>query len=99
MFKYQQFEDRKSDAIKPKALKRPYVDKYDNKERQGLDKYQNSSGRYIPLSSCLQKELNRLTDLSKRIKSLNHLICISKLSYQIITNFLLEFLDKEGLKA
>ena len=56
--KRQQFEDSESDAMELKALKRPRVDAHDNKERQGLDKYQGKGGRYIPLSSLPQKESN-----------------------------------------
>ncbi len=60
---------------------------HDNEEGQSLDKYESESEgkdiRYIlfpfiaPLP--LQKESNRPTDMDKGIKSLNHLIYISKI--------------------
>ena len=74
------------------------MDENDKKEGQGSDKYQGSSARYVFLSPCLQKESNRLTDLCEKTKSLNHLVWIPKLPYQIIANFVLEFLDGEGSK-
>lgn len=53
VLKRQQFKDSKSDAIKPKASKCIYMDKHNNEERQGLDKYQDSGSdsgnRYISL--------------------------------------------------
>lgn len=62
---------------------------HDNKIGQDLDKYEGKSKdkgvRYIlflfaDLFSPFQKELNCPTDLGKRIKNLNHLIGISKIS-------------------
>lgn len=60
------------------------MDVYDDKKEQGLDEYKGESDRYISLSfntiyrpPC--KESNRLTDLGKGIRSLNHLIYIPKI--------------------
>lgn len=62
----------------------------DNKEKQSLDKYEDENKKkYIkyvlfPFVTSLllpQKESNRSTDMSKGTKSLNHLVCISKIGY------------------
>ena len=97
--KRQQFEDSESDAIEPRASKRPRVDAHNNKKWQGLDEYQGKGGRYIPLPPLPQKESNRPINLAEGTRSLNHLVCIPKLPYQIIANFALEFSGGEGSKA
>ena len=74
MLKRQRFKDSKSDARKGRASKRPRVDEHDNKEGQRSDKYQDKSARYVPLPPYPQKESNRITDLGKGTKSLNHLV-------------------------
>ena len=99
MLKRQRFKDNESDTIEPRVSKRPRVDEYDNEEVQGLDEYQSKGGRYVLLLPCPQKESNHLTDLGEVIRSLNHLVCISKLPYQIIANFVLEFPGGKGSKA
>ena len=105
MLKRQRFEDSERNATELRASKRPCIDENDNKEGQGSNKYQDrnkyqgSDGRYVPLPLRLQKELNHSTDLGKETKSLNYLVCIQKLPYQIIANFMLEFPGREGSKA
>ena len=81
MLKCHRFKDSGSDVTEPKASKREQMDKHDNEEGQGLDEYQGKDDRYVPLPPCSQKESNRLTHLGKRIKSLNHLVCIPKLPH------------------
>lgn len=72
---------------------------HDNEEEQSSDKYQDSGDKYIPLPLHPQKESNRLTDLGEATRSLNYLVCIPKLPYQIIANFMLEFQGRKGSKA
>lgn len=88
MLKYQQFENGKSDIIKPKISKRQHINKHDNEERNGLDEYEDEIKyiRYVPppfiaLSPLSQKESNRPLDLGKETKSLNHLVYIPKICY------------------
>lgn len=86
MLKRQRFKDSKSDKIALKVEKCQRLNEYNNKEGQGLDKYdgEGEGDRYIffafiTLIPLFQKELNRLSDLSKRPRSLNHLVCIPKI--------------------
>lgn len=99
MLNYQQFKYSKSDATELKASKCPCINEHDNEEGQGLDKYQAKDGRYIFFHLCPPKKSNRLTNLGKKSRSLNYLIYIQKLLYQIIAYWILEFLNREGLKA
>lgn len=48
---------------------------------QSSDKYQNKDDRYVFLFCCFQKKSNRLTDLGKGNKSLNHIVYMLKLFY------------------
>lgn len=99
VFKCQQFEDTDSDVTEPSALKRLRMDEHDNEEGQSSDKYQDKSGRYVRLLPRPRKESNRLTDLGEGIRSLNHLVCIPKLSHPIIANLMFEFPGRGGSKA
>lgn len=99
MLKYQQFEGSISNATKLRALKCPCINKYNNKEGQNSNKYQNSGSRYVFLLSHLQKKSNRLTNLDKGRKGLNQLVYISKFPYQIIANFVLKFPTEESSKT
>lgn len=45
------------------------------------------------------KRKKLLKKFNKKIKSLNHLVYISKLVYQKIANFILKFLGRRDLKA
>lgn len=51
MLKHQQFEDRRSDKIKPRGSKRQCLDKHDNKENNGLDenKSEIKDAKYVLL--------------------------------------------------
>ena len=42
------------------------MDKYDNKKRQDLEKYESKCGRYVPFFLYSQKESNRPIDLGKK---------------------------------
>lgn len=74
VLKCQQFKNNESDATKSKSSKRPKVDVYENKKRQGSDVYQSKSSRYIPLLFLPQKELNCSTNLGEGIRSINYLV-------------------------
>lgn len=41
MLKHQQFEDSESDETESRVSKYQQLDEYDNKERQGFNKYEN----------------------------------------------------------
>ena len=87
VLKYQQFEDNRSDKTKLKDSKCQRLDAYDNKEGENLDKLEGKDKGegedigYTPLPfiALLQKESNRLTDISEGINSLNHLVYILKI--------------------
>ena len=85
MLKCQRFEDNGSDKMEPRGLKRQQLDLRDDKEEEGLDKFEGKGeGKgigYIPFFFIVffQKESNCLTDMGKGIKSLNYLICIPKI--------------------
>lgn len=99
VLKRQELMDDVNDTTNQGASKQLYVYEYNNKERQDLDRYKGKGGKYVLISSCLHKESNRLTDLSKERKSLINFIYIPKLSYLIIAKFLLEISSKRGLKV
>ena len=92
VLKRQQFKNSESDKAKPRDSKYQWFYIYDNKMKKGLDEFQSKDKgkniQYIlfPFIAFLQKESNRLTDIDKRIKSLNPLICIPKigLSYNCL---------------
>lgn len=65
---------------------------YDDKKGQDLDKYEDEGEEkeknveyilfpFVAAFSPSQKESNRLINMGKRTKSLNHLICIPKFYY------------------
>ncbi len=82
LLKRQLFDNSDSEERASRVYKRPRIDESDD-EVQDLDNYEGKIDRYIPLppdppSPPPQKESNRLSDLDEGIKSLTHLICISK---------------------
>ena len=88
MLKRLQFNNSKGDKTAQRVEKCRRLDERDNKEGYSLDKYKGviESARYvlspfIALPPLSQKESNRPSDLGKRTKSLNHLVCISKICY------------------
>ena len=80
MLKHQQFKNTKSDKTEPKGSKRWQLDLRDNKERKSLNKFKDKGDRknigYILFLFIIspQKKSNCLTNMGKRIKSLNYLI-------------------------
>ena len=106
VLKCQQFEESGIDETEPKGSKCQHLDNCDNKKRNSLNKNEGEieSARYVsppfvPLPPLPQKVSNRPSDLGKGTKSLNHLVCISKICYSRNANFALEFLGKGGSKA
>ena len=60
---------------------------YDNKERESLDKFEGKSKGedigyvFFSFIALSKKELNSLTNMGKKIKSLNHLVYIPKIGW------------------
>ena len=85
VLKRQQFKDGGSDEMDPRGSKCQRLDLRDNEEEEGLDKFESEGKEknigYVPLSfiALPQKESNRLTDMGKGTRSLNHLVCILKI--------------------
>lgn len=75
------------------------MDVYNNEEGQRLDEYQDKADKYIQLFLFSQKKSNRPTNSGKVTRNLNHFLCIAKLLYQIISNFVLEIRGGKNLKA
>ena len=73
--------------MEPRVSKCQRVIMDNNEEGQSLGKYEDKNERrdvrYVPLPfvapSSPRKESNRPTDICEEIKSLNHLVCISKI--------------------
>lgn len=87
------------------VLKRQRWNEDDNKEQQNLNKYKsnNYDNRYVFLPLTIlppssQKESNCLSDLSKKTRSLTHLVYILKIAIQRSVNFALEFPGRKGSK-
>ena len=114
ILKRQRFGDSGSDKMELRGSKYQHLDERDNKEGNGLDNKEGKDldkdedeiegdgyvpPPFIPLPFLFQKVSNRLSDLSKRIKSLKHIICISKICYLRYTNFALEFPGKRSSKT
>lgn len=109
VFKRRRFEDSKNDVTELRLSKCKLVDEHDNeKENSSLDKYkiEIESTRYvfslfIALFLLLPKDLNRLSKLHKRKKSLNHLIYILKICYleKCYIYFASEFSGRRDLKS
>lgn len=83
MLKRQWFDD--SENKKTVSKKCQHFNKHDNEKMQDLNKNETEveGNRYIFFSFLIlflffQKELNNLSDLSKKIKNPTHLIYISK---------------------
>lgn len=88
ILKRQQFKDSRSDKTEPRGSKYQRLDKRDNKEENGLDEDEGKikSAKYVSppfifLSLLFQKVSNCLSNLGKRIRSLNYLIYIPKVCY------------------
>ena len=106
VLKQQQFEDSGSDKRKPKRSKPQRLDECDNEEKNGLDEDEDEieDTRYALLLCVFffplpQKVSNRPSDLDEGTRSLNHLVCISKICYLRSAKFALEFPDRRGLKT
>ena len=106
LLKRQQFKKSGSDETKSKKSKCQRLDEYDNEEGNSLDADEGEieSARYVlppfvSLLLLLQKMSNRPSNLGKKIRNLNHLVCISKICYLKIANFAFEFPGRGGLKA
>ena len=100
------FEESGSNKTEPKESKRQRLDENDNEEGNSLDKDKDEieSVIYVPppfvsLSLFLQKVSNHPSTLGEGTRSLNHLVCISKICYSRRANFALEFPGREGSKA
>lgn len=74
MLERQQFKDSGSDVTESKISKRRHVNPNDNEKEQDLGEYDNKDDRYSFFFLFSQKVSNRLTNLGKEIKSLNHLV-------------------------
>lgn len=77
-----------SDKTKARKTKRHRLDNRDNKGENDLDKDESEindagyvSSLFISFFLLFWKKKNRLTDLSKKRKSLNYLVYIPKISY------------------
>lgn len=88
MLKRLQFNNSEGDKTAQRVEQCRRLDERDNKEGYSLDKYKGEieSARYvlspfIALPPLSKKESNRPSDLGKRTKSLNPLVCISKICY------------------
>ena len=106
VLKRQQFKNSGNDETELKRSKHQCLNKRDNEERNSLDKDKSEieGARYVLFAFVFllflpQKVSNRLSDLDKGTKSLNHLVCISKICYLRSTNFALEFLSRRDLKS
>lgn len=102
MLKRQLCDNSNSERKAPRVYKRLPIDENDNEE-QNLVKYESKINGYVffpPTAPSLlpPKELNRQSNLNKGIRSLTHLVCISKTASQRITNFASVFLDRGVLK-
>ncbi len=84
----EQFENSVSKKTKPRVSKCQCMGMHDDEKGQSLDKYDGKGEgkdiRYVPFPfiaplSLPQKESNRPTDISKGIRSLNHLVYIPKI--------------------
>lgn len=88
VLKHRQFKNSESDKIESRYSKHQQLDVHNNQERKSLDKLEfENKGENITYISFLfdanpppQKELSCLTEINKESKSLNHLICILKIS-------------------
>ena len=85
VLKHQRFENSRSDKMELRGSKRQQLDLHDDEKGEGLDKFEDEGKRkgigYVPLLFVTppQKELNRLTDMDKETRSLNHFVCIPKI--------------------
>ncbi len=85
MLKCQRFKDSGSDKTELRGSKCQQLDLHDNEEEEGLDKFkdegegENIGYVSLPFIAPPQKESNYLIDIGKGIRSLNHLVCISKI--------------------
>ncbi len=85
VLKHQRFEDSGRYVTEPRGSKCQRLDVRNDEEGEGLNEFEGEGERedirYVPLPlvAPLQKESNRPTDMSKGTRSLNHLVCISKI--------------------
>ena len=85
VLKRQRFENSRSDKMELRGLKRQRLDLRNNEEEKSLDEFEGEGeGKGIgyvpfPFIAPLQKESNRPTNMGKRTKTLNQLICILKI--------------------
>ncbi len=85
VLKRQQFQYSKSEETEPRVSKRQRVGVHNNEEGLSLDEYEDEKEdiRYVSLPFVTflppRKESNRPTDMGEEIRSLNHLVCISKI--------------------
>ncbi len=72
--------------MEPRGLKRQRLDAREDEEGEGLDEFEGEGeGKdigYVPLPfvALSQNGSNRPTDIGEGTKSLNHLVCIPKIS-------------------
>ncbi len=84
VFKRQRFEDSESDKTESRGLKHERLDLHDDEKGEGLDEFESEGKEkdigYVPLPFVAppRKKSNRLTDIGKGTRSLNHLVCIPK---------------------
>ena len=85
VLKCQRFKDSGSDKIELRGLKWQRLDLRDNEEEEGLDGFEDEDEEedigyvFFPFVNPPQKESNHPTNVDEGIKSLNHLVCISKI--------------------
>ncbi len=68
--------------MEPRGLKRQRLDARDDEEGEGLDEFEGEDIGYVPLPfvAPLRNGSNRPTDMGEGTRSLNHLVCIQKIS-------------------
>lgn len=88
MLKRQQSKDNESDETESSVSKCQRLDVYNDKKRQGLDKYKSEGEGKIHIHFLYMayllpppKESNLLINLVEETRSLNHLIYIIKICY------------------
>ncbi len=85
VLKRQRFENSRSNMTEPRGSKRQRLDVRDDEEGEGLDEFESEGEKedigyiLLPFVAPPQKESNRPTDIDEGTRSLNHLVCISKI--------------------
>ncbi len=88
MLRCQVFEDSKREKTEPKVSKCQHVSIHDNEKEQCLHEYEDKGEGedigYVLFPFVIfpppQKNSNRLTDIGEKRRSLNQLVCMSKIS-------------------